>query len=90
MENEQKKKGRWVLVNVEDLPVKPEVQEARDEWEGKQVQFLTPWGQWRRGKVQHVYNSGMVRVLVYQKGSDGLPFACEIRHMTKLLKLVNG
>jgi hypothetical protein len=80
------KKSQWVLVDMEKLPVRPEVQKARDEWEGQEILFLTPWGQWRRGKVQHVYNSGAVRVVVYQKGTSGKPFAFEIRAIPVLLK----
>lgn len=87
--DERKKKSRWVLVDVEALPVRPEVQRARDEWENRQIWFLTPWGQWRRGKVQHVYNSGAVRVIVYQKGSYGLPFAFGIENIPLLLRRVD-
>lgn len=78
----------WVLANMEKLPVRPEVQQAREVWEGKQVRMLTPWGQWRRGKVQHIYNTGAVRVVVYQKETDGVPFAFGLQHIPLLLKLV--
>ncbi len=87
--SEQKKKRQWVLVDAETLPVRPEVQRAREAWEGQQVWFLTPWDQWRRGKVQHVYTSGAVRVVVYQKGTYGLPFAFDVEHIPLLLKLVD-
>ena len=87
--SEQKKKSQWVLVDAEALPVRPEVQRAREAWEGQQVWFLTPWGQWRRGKVQHVYTSGTVRVVIYQKGAYGLPFAFDVGHIPLLLKLTD-
>jgi hypothetical protein len=85
---EKKRKSPWKLVNAEALPVKPEVQQARDEWEGQEVNFLTSGGQWRRGKVEHVYNSGAVRVIVYQKEAYGLPFAFDLRHIPLLLRHV--
>jgi hypothetical protein len=85
----KKKTSDWVLVDAEKLPVEPEIQQARDVWEGKQVWFLTPWQQWRRGKVQHVYNTGLIRVIVYQKGSYGLSFAFDLKHIPLLLKLVS-
>ncbi len=87
--SEQKKKSPWRLVDVEALPVRPEVQQVREMWEGQHVWFLTPWGQWRRGKVQQVYTSGAVRVVVYQKGTYGLPFAFDVEHIPLLLKLTD-
>jgi excisionase family DNA binding protein len=37
------------------------VAEAREKWLIKQVWFLTPWGQWRRGSVQHIGENDLIR-----------------------------
>jgi hypothetical protein len=83
--------GQWALVNMEKLPVRPEVQQARDRWEDREIWFRMPKsGTWRRGKVRHIYNSGSVAVVVYQKGTTGLPFAFEIEHIPVFLRLANS
>lgn len=85
-----KQKGQWVLVDMEKLPVRPEVQQTRDAWEGREIWLRMPKsGTWRRGKVKHIYNSGDVSVVVYQKGTTGLPFAFEIKHISVFLKLAS-
>jgi ribosomal protein L35AE/L33A len=67
-------KSEWMLVDMETLPVRPEIQHAREKWEGREIWFRMPKsGTWRRGKVKHIYNSGGVLVVVYQKGTSGLP-----------------
>jgi ribosomal protein L35AE/L33A len=87
----RKQKGQWALVDMEKLPVRPEVQRARDLWEGREIWFRMPKsGSWRRGKVKHIYNSGSVLVVVYQKGTPGLDFAFEIKHILLLLKLAGN
>jgi hypothetical protein len=80
----------WVLVDMETLPVRPGVQQARDVWEGREIWFRMPKsGKSRRGKVKHIYNSGDVLVVVYQKGTTGLPFAFEMKHIALFLKLAS-
>ncbi len=87
----RKQKSQWELVDMEKLPVRPEVQRARDLWEGREIWFRMPKsGSWRRGKVKHIYNSGSVLVVVYQKGTPGLLFAFEIKHISVFLKVVSS
>jgi hypothetical protein len=91
MEREkQETKGRsqWVLVDVEKLPLRPEVKQVRERWQGREIWFRMPKsGNWRRGKVKHIYNSGAVSVVVYEKGTPGLNFAFEMVHIPLFLKL---
>ena len=85
----EKRKGLWKLVKVSDLPVAPGVVEARQQWVGKQVWCLMPWGQWRRGKVQDIGNDGLVAVIVYQKGTSGIGVGCSIGDIPHVLRLVD-
>ncbi len=88
MEKQDKAEGVWKLVDVSELPVAPGVEEARKQWQGKQVWCLTPWRQWRRGRVQHVGNDGFVAVLVYQKGTRGIGVGLYVEHIPSVLRLV--
>lgn len=87
MEKQQdKKQSVWKLVKVDELPVAPGVEEARARWVGKEVWCLTPWGQWRRGKVEYITNVGSVRVVIYQKGTPGIAVSFGMEHIMQLLK----
>ncbi len=65
------------------------VTEAREHWLIKQVWFLTPWGQWRRGSVQYIGDTGAMLVLVYKHGTPGIKVWSHIERIPEVLKLVN-
>src|SRR3989442_12083157 len=44
------------------------VAQAREHWLIQQVWFLTPWGQWRRGAVEYIGETGAMLVLVDKHG----------------------
>ncbi len=89
MSEQEKKASPWKLVEVSSLPVVPGVPEARERWQDRQVWCLTPWGQWRRGKVLEIGNDGFVSVLIYQKGTRGLGVGCTIDSISDVLRLVS-
>jgi len=66
------------------------VAEARERWLLQQVWFLTPWGQWRRGSVQYIGETGAMLVLVYKHGTPGIKVWSHIERIPEVLKLVNG
>ncbi len=78
----------WKRVEAADRRVAPGVIEARERWQGKQIWFLMPWGQWRRGIVDHIENDGFVAVVVYQWGSTGIGIGCYIERIPDFLRLV--
>lgn len=78
----------WRLVEAADKLVAPGVVEARQVWVGKQVWFLMPWRQWRRGMVDHIENDGFVAVVVYQRGTSGIGIGCSLARIPDVLKLV--
>jgi len=88
MSEQKKKQSEWKLVNVDDLPPAPGVVEAREQWLKKQVWCLTPWGQWRRGKVIYIGNDGFVAVTVYQKGTLGIGVGFSVEQIPHVLRLV--
>ncbi len=63
--------------------------EAREQWLLQQVWFLTPWGQWRRGAVQYIGDTGAMLVLVYKHGTPGIKVWSHIERIPEVLKLVN-
>ena len=65
------------------------VQEARQKWLIKQAWFLTPWGQWRRGSVQYIGDTGAMLVLVYKHGTPGIKVWSHIERIPDVLKLVS-
>ncbi|MFL5588069.1 MAG: hypothetical protein ACJ8DI_10490 [Ktedonobacteraceae bacterium] len=65
------------------------VSEAREHWLLQQVWFLTPWGQWRRGSVQYIGDTGAMLVLVYKHGTPGIKVWSHIERIPNVLKLVN-
>ena len=65
------------------------VAEARERWLIQQVWFLTPWGQWRRGSVQYIGETGAMLVLVYKHGTPGIKVWSHIERIPEVLKLVN-
>ena len=65
------------------------VAEARERWLLQQVWFLTPWGQWRRGAVQYIGETGAMLVLVYKHGTPGIKVWSHIERIPEVLKLVN-
>ncbi len=77
----------WKAVEAADKLVAPGVVEAREQWQGKQIWFLMPWGQWRRGIVDHIENDGFVAVVVYQKGTTGIGIGCSLARIPDVLKL---
>ena len=83
-----KGRGKWILVNIDKLPVRPEVAQAREKWQGKEIWFRMKSGTWRRGKVERIDNGGAVLGVIYEKGTPGVPFAIELEHIPLLLKLV--
>ncbi len=88
---QKRQQGKWVLVDMEKLPVRPEVAQVRQVWESREIWFLMPKsGTWRRGKVKHIYNSGAVSVVVYEKGTPGIPVAFEMEHIPLFLKPANS
>lgn len=87
-EGQEKQKSVWKSVKASDMPVVSGVVEARQRWEGQQVWCFTPWQQWRRGKVQRVFNDGMIAVRVYQRGTSGFAVTVPIEHANELLRLV--
>ncbi len=82
------KQEGWKLVEAMDAVVAPGVVEARRAWVGKQIWFLMPSGQWRRGIVDHIENDGFVAVVVYQRGTSGIGIGCSIERIPDVLKLV--
>ena len=64
------------------------VAQAREHWLLQQVWFLTPWGQWRRGSVQYIGETGAMLVLVYKHGTPGIKVWSHIERITEVLKLV--
>jgi hypothetical protein len=64
------------------------IEEAREKWLIKQVWFLTPWGQWRRGSVQHIGETGAMLVLVYKSGTPGIKVWSHIERIPDVLRLV--
>ncbi len=88
MEQQAKKPSRWQLVNADDLPPVAGVVEAREHWLKQQVWCLTPWGQWRRGKVIYIGNDGHVAVIIYQKGTPGIGVGFSVDQIPLVLKLV--
>ena len=66
------------------------VAEARETWLIKQVWFLTPWGQWRRGAVEYIGETGAMLVLVYKRGTPGIKVWSHIERIPDVLKLVNS
>ena len=80
-------KEGWKLVEAADSVVASGVVEARKQWVGKQVWFLMPWGQWRRGIVDHIENDGFVAVVVYQRGTSGIGIGCSLERLPVVLKL---
>ena len=77
----------WKLVQAADGVVAPGVVEARQVWVGQQIWFLMPWGQWRRGIVDHIENDGFVAVVVYQRGTSGIGIGCSLERLPVVLKL---
>ncbi len=65
------------------------VAEARERWLIQQVWFLTSWGQWRRGAVQYIGETGAMLVLVYKHGTPGIKVWSHIERIPEVLKLVN-
>jgi hypothetical protein len=65
------------------------VAEARERWLLQQVWFLTPWGQWRRGSVQYIGETGAMLVLAYKHGTPGIKVWSHIERIPDVLKLVN-
>ncbi len=84
MDNQDEVRRR---VEAADRLVTPGVVEARTQWQGKQIWFLMPWGQWRRGMVDHIENDGFVAVVVYQKGTSGIGIGCSLARIPAVLKL---
>lgn len=78
----------WQLEEAACVPVAPRVEEARKQWQGQQIWFLMPWGQWRRGVVNHIDNDGFVAAVVYQKGTTGIGIGCYIERIPDFLRLV--
>ncbi len=74
-------------IEAADRLVAPGVVEARTQWQGNQIWFLMPWGQWRRGIVDHIENDGFVAVVVYQKGTSGIGVGCSLARIPVVLKL---
>ena len=65
------------------------VTQAREQWLIKQVWFLTPWGQWRRGSVQYIGDTGAMLVLVYKHGTPGIKVWSHIERIPDVLRLVS-
>ena len=63
--------------------------EAREQWLLQQVWFLTPCGQWRRGAVQYIGDTGAMLVLVYKHGTPGIKVWSRIERIPDVLKVVN-
>ncbi|MFL5625629.1 MAG: hypothetical protein ACJ788_08540 [Ktedonobacteraceae bacterium] len=61
---------------------------ARERWLLQQVWFLTPWGQWRRGAVEYIGDTGAMLVLVYKHGTSGIKVWSHIERIPEVLKLV--
>jgi hypothetical protein len=89
MSEQEKQQSAWKLEDTSELPVMPGVGEAREHWLGKEVWCLTPWKQWRRGKVRSIGNDGFVAVMVYQKGTLGIGVGCSLADIPHVLKLVS-